>query len=57
MPIVLMTGLVDPEVIQRAGERGLPVVPKPFRVEMLRTVVANALEARRSFETSAARQD
>jgi len=55
MPIVLITGLVDPEVIQHAGEQGLPVVPKPFRVEMLRTVVANALQASPSFATTSIR--
>jgi CheY-like chemotaxis protein len=57
MPIVLITGLVDAEVLQRAGERGLPVVSKPFRAEMLRTVVRNALQASRSLETSSSRQD
>jgi CheY-like chemotaxis protein len=44
IPIVLITGLIDPEVEPRAGERGLPVVPKPFRVEILRAAVANALQ-------------
>ena len=43
-PDCLITGLIDPEVERRAGERRLPVVPKPFRVEMLRAAVANALE-------------
>ena len=43
IPIVLITGLADPEVMRRAGERRLPVVQKPFRVETLRTGVANAL--------------
>jgi CheY-like chemotaxis protein len=55
MPIVLITGLVDPEVLQRAGERGLPVVPKPFPSKVLRAVVAKALEASPSFETSFSR--
>jgi CheY-like chemotaxis protein len=45
MPIVLITGLIGPEVMRRAGERGLPVVPKPFRSEMLRAAVAKALQA------------
>jgi CheY-like chemotaxis protein len=45
MPIVLITGLIDPEVVRRAGERGLSVVPKPFRLEMLRAAVATALQA------------
>ena len=33
-PIVLITGLIGPEVIRRSGELGLPVVPKPFRSEV-----------------------
>ena len=57
LPIVLITGLIDSEVMQRADERGLPVIPKPFREEMLRTVVAKALRARPSFETSWSCQD
>jgi CheY-like chemotaxis protein len=52
MPIVLITGLYGPEVVRRAGERGLPVVPKPFRSEMLRAAVANALQASRSVQAS-----
>ena len=44
IPIVLITGLTDPEVVRRAGERRLPVVQKPFRVETLRVAVANALQ-------------
>jgi hypothetical protein len=56
MPIVLITGLIDSEVMRRADERGLPVVPKPFREEMLKTVVAKALQARPSFETSSSHQ-
>ena len=56
MPIVLITGLVDSEVMRRADERGLPVVPKPFREEMLRTVVAKTLGARPSFEPSSSHQ-
>jgi CheY-like chemotaxis protein len=30
-PVILITGLIDPDVMRRARERGLPVVPKPFR--------------------------
>jgi CheY-like chemotaxis protein len=45
MPIVLITGLISPEVIRRSAELGLPVVPKPFRSEVLRAAVARALEA------------
>jgi CheY-like chemotaxis protein len=48
MPIVLITGLIDPEVMRRAGEQGLPVVPKPFRSEMLRVAVVKALQVNRS---------
>ena len=44
IPIVLITGLTDPEVVRRAGDGRLPVVQKPFRVEMLRVAVANALQ-------------
>ena len=56
-PIVLITGMIDSEVMRRADERGLPVVPKPFRVEMLRMVVAKALQASPSFEISSSHQD
>jgi CheY-like chemotaxis protein len=56
MPIVLITGLVDSEVMQRAGERGLAVVPKPFRAEMLRATVAQALQTSPSFEASLSAQ-
>jgi len=45
MPIVLLTGMTNPEVLRHAGEKGLPVVSKPFRVETLRTALANALQA------------
>jgi CheY-like chemotaxis protein len=51
-PIVLITGLIDPEVMRRAGERGLPVVPKPFRSAMLRVTVAKALQASPSSQGS-----
>jgi CheY-like chemotaxis protein len=44
IPIALMTGLTDPEVMQRAGERRFPVVQKPFRRETLRVAVVNALQ-------------
>jgi CheY-like chemotaxis protein len=45
-PVVLITGLVDADVIRHAEARGLPVVPKPFRAETLRSAVAEALHAR-----------
>jgi CheY-like chemotaxis protein len=45
MPIVLITGLIDPGVMRRAGEQGLPVVPKPFRSEVLRAAVVEAFQA------------
>ena len=56
MPIVLITGLMSPEVIRRSGELGLPVVPKPFRSEVLRAAVARALEANPSSEDSLSSQ-
>jgi CheY-like chemotaxis protein len=56
VPIVLITGLIDPEVVGRASERGLPVVPKPFGSEMLRAAVATALQASPSSQASFSRQ-
>ena len=56
MPIVLITGLIGPDVMRRAGEEGLPVVPKPFRSEMLMTAVAKALQASSSCQGSIASQ-
>ena len=44
MPIVLITGLIDSEVVRRAGERDLPVVTKPFGSEKLRATLAKALQ-------------
>lgn len=55
-PIVLITGLIGPEVIRRSGELGLPVVPKPFRSEVLRAAVARALEANPSSRGSLSSQ-
>jgi CheY-like chemotaxis protein len=46
VPIVLITALVDAEVMEHAAERGVPVVSKPFRAEHLRTTVASALQLR-----------
>ena len=48
IPIVLITGLMGPEVMRRARERGLPVVPKPFRMETLRAAVVAVLQPRSS---------
>jgi two-component system cell cycle sensor histidine kinase/response regulator CckA len=45
MPIVLLTGLTNPEVLRPAEERGLPVVSKPFHAETLRAAMAHALQA------------
>jgi CheY-like chemotaxis protein len=52
MPIVLITGLVDSEVGRRASERGLPIVPKPFRAETLKAAVTRALQASPSSQAS-----
>lgn len=43
MPIVLITGVNQPAVMQRARTWRLPVVTKPFRADALRAVVATAL--------------
>ena len=51
-PIVLITGLVGPEVMRRCGELGLPVVAKPFRSEVLRVAVATAIQANPSSQSS-----
>jgi CheY-like chemotaxis protein len=56
MPIVLITGLTDPDVMGRARERGLPVVPKPFRWAMLRVAVTKALQTSSSCQGSIASQ-
>ena len=46
MPIVLITELIDPDVMRRAAE--LPVVAKPFHSGATRAVVATTLKARRA---------
>jgi CheY-like chemotaxis protein len=56
VPIVLITGLMDPGVMRRAGEQALPVVPKPFRSEVLRAAVAEALQANSSSQGSLSAQ-
>jgi len=44
--IVLMTGMNQPTVMQRARDWRLPVIVKPFRSDAIRAVVATALGAR-----------
>jgi CheY-like chemotaxis protein len=45
MPIVLIMAMVDPTVMQRAGEWNVPVVTKPFSSHTLRAAVMEALHA------------
>jgi CheY-like chemotaxis protein len=45
-PIVLMTGMTVPAVMERAREWRLSVVPKPFRSETLEAAIATALAQR-----------
>jgi two-component system, OmpR family, response regulator VanR len=47
-PIVLITGMQEPAVKQRANKWQLPVLWKPFRFEAIRTVVTTALQGRRA---------
>jgi CheY-like chemotaxis protein len=42
-PIVLLTGMNEPAVMQRARKWRLPVLIKPFREDALRAIVATAL--------------
>jgi CheY-like chemotaxis protein len=56
MPIILITGLIEPGLMRRAGEQGLPVVPKPFRSEVLRAAVVKALQANPSSQGSLSSQ-
>jgi CheY-like chemotaxis protein len=44
MPIVLITALSDAAVMRRADDLRVPVIAKPFRLEMLRAVVVEALQ-------------
>jgi CheY-like chemotaxis protein len=48
LPIVLITGLSQPAVTQRAHEWRLPIVAKPFRSDALRAVLAEALQTKSS---------
>ena len=57
MPIMLLTGLTNPEVFRLAEERSLPVVSKPFRVETLRAAVANALQASATAQATVSHRD
>ena len=47
-PIVLITGMNQPAVMQRARDWKLPVIVKPFRSDGIRAIVATALQARRA---------
>jgi CheY-like chemotaxis protein len=44
--IVLITGLSQPAVMQRARDLRLPIVTKPFRADALRAVLVTALQTR-----------
>jgi len=43
--VILITGRATEEVAGRARAEGLPLVPKPFSLDTLKTVVAKALRA------------
>jgi CheY-like chemotaxis protein len=45
-PIVLITGMNQPAVMQRARDWRLPVIVKPFRSDAIRAIVATALQTR-----------
>ena len=45
-PIVLITGMNQPAIMQRARDWRLPVIVKPFRSDAIRAIVATALQAR-----------
>ena len=44
-PVVLITGLNQPAVMQRARAWRLPVIAKPFRADALQTALVNALHS------------
>jgi CheY-like chemotaxis protein len=44
--IVLMTGMNQPIVMQRARDWRLPVIVKPFRADAIRAIVTEALGAK-----------
>jgi CheY-like chemotaxis protein len=43
MPIVLISGLTDPKMMERARKSRVPVVTKPFALETLKAVLNEAL--------------
>jgi CheY-like chemotaxis protein len=45
-PVVLITGMNQPAVMQRARDWRLPVIVKPFRADAIRAIVATALQSR-----------
>ena len=47
-PIILLTGMNEPTVLQRARHWRLPVLVKPFRADAVRTIVAVALNEQAS---------
>jgi CheY-like chemotaxis protein len=46
LPIVLMTGLSDPAVLQRARDCSVRVLAKPFYVQTLKAALVEALHAK-----------
>jgi CheY-like chemotaxis protein len=48
LPIVLITGLSNPDVMRRAREWRLPVLTKPFSVQTLKAAVVEALSHKTS---------
>jgi CheY-like chemotaxis protein len=46
VPMVIITAFNDPDVMQRAGEWGVPVIAKPFPMATLKAVVGEALRRR-----------
>ena len=44
LPIVLITGLAQPAVMERARASRLPIITKPFRFDPLRAVLVAALQ-------------
>src|SRR5215470_19500718 len=45
VPVVLITGLNQPAVMERARTWRLPLIAKPFRADALRAVLVHALQA------------